>query len=462
MAWRAFLAALFGLGFNEEAAEIYRQCTGRSNSPGSPATEAWLACGRRGGKSFVLALIAVFLASFRDWRPYLGPGERATVMILAADRKQARVIMRYVKGLLESVKMLARTIEGQTQETISLSNSVTIEIHTASFRTVRGYTIVAALCDELAFWPVDETSSRPDVETIAALRPAMATVPGAMLLCASSPYSRRGALWEAYRRHYGKDGDPILVWQAATRTMNPTVPQAFIDAALEEDRARASAEYLGEFRGDLDNFLTPEAIDAVTSRDVPLRSRIPGTRYYGFCDPSGGAQDSFTIGIAHLENKIAVLDCIAERKPPFSPAETVLEFSKRLKAYGVNTVVGDRYSGEFVRELFRGHGITYRTAKHTRSEIYLSVGAAINSGLISLLDNKRLANQLSSLERRTHSGGRESVDHSPGSHDDLANSAAGALNEARISETNRPAISTFGVKLLPGFDTDAAFIGVET
>jgi hypothetical protein len=43
-----------------------------------------------------------------------------------------------------------------------------------------------------------------------------------MLLLASSPYARKGALWDSYKKHYGKDGDPILVWQAPTRTMNPT------------------------------------------------------------------------------------------------------------------------------------------------------------------------------------------------------------------------------------------------
>jgi hypothetical protein len=52
-----------------------------------------------------------------------------------------------------------------------------------------------------------------------------AVIPDAMLLCASSPYARRGALWDAHRRHFGKDGDPTLVWQAPTRKMNPTVPQ---------------------------------------------------------------------------------------------------------------------------------------------------------------------------------------------------------------------------------------------
>ena len=54
--------------------------------------------GRRGGKSFILATIAVFLACFKDWRSYLGPGERATIMIIARDRRQARVIKRFVSG----------------------------------------------------------------------------------------------------------------------------------------------------------------------------------------------------------------------------------------------------------------------------------------------------------------------------------------------------------------------------
>src|ERR1700690_2292196 len=82
--WRAFLAALFGLGMSDAEADLYRQCTGRAAPPIAAFAEAWLICGRRAGKSFVLALIAVFLAAFRDYRPYLGPGERATIVVIAA------------------------------------------------------------------------------------------------------------------------------------------------------------------------------------------------------------------------------------------------------------------------------------------------------------------------------------------------------------------------------------------
>jgi hypothetical protein len=122
-------------------------------------------------------------------------------------------------------------ISRETAEAIDLNNSVTIEILAASFRTVRGYTLIAALCDEIAFWRSDE-SANPDSEIISAIRPAMATIPGAMLLCASSPYARRGVLWSAYRKHFGKDG-PVLVWKADTRRSVLADARAFCGPALK-------------------------------------------------------------------------------------------------------------------------------------------------------------------------------------------------------------------------------------
>ena len=94
-------------------------------------------------KSFMLALIAVFLACFYDYRKHLAPGERGTIMVVAADRKQARTIMRYVRGFLTNVPMLARMIEREAAESFDLDNGVTIEVGTVSFRSTRGYTIVA-------------------------------------------------------------------------------------------------------------------------------------------------------------------------------------------------------------------------------------------------------------------------------------------------------------------------------
>lgn len=436
--WFAFLAALFALPQDRDALAIYRTATGRESPPTEPAREGWLVVGRRGGKSFMLALVAVFLATFRDWRPHLAPGERATVMVIAVDRRQARVAMRYVTALLRGVPMLAALVEREAADAVDLSNQVTIEVHTASFRSCRGYTIVAALCDELAFWRSDD-SANPDKEILDALRPGMATVPGAMLLCASSPYARRGELYRTWREHFGKPGT-VLVWKADTRCMNPTVPERVVREAYEADPASAAAEYGAEFRADIETFIAREVIEGCI---VPGRHELPpveGVAYTAFVDPSGGSADSMTLAIAHREDDVAVLDLVRERRAPFSPESVVGEFAETLKAYRLSRVAGDRYSAEWCAEQFRKQGIEYVPADKAKSDIYREMLPMINSGKVVLLDVPRLLAQLVGLERRTARGGKDSIDHAPSAHDDLANAAAGAV----VNVGTRPAFAFSG------------------
>jgi len=430
--WRVALAALFALPMSAESAQVFTEYTGRSVPPTTPAREAWFIVGRRGGKSLTAAAIAVYLACFRDYGALLAPGERGTLAIIAADRQQARTVHRYVAGLLDEAPMLARLIERQTADAIDLTNRVTIEIHTASFRSVRGYSIVGAVLDEVAFWR-SEDSVNPDREIVNALRPALSTVPGAVLVAISSPYARRGVLWEAFRRHYGPghDGDDVLIWKAPTRAMNPTVSRRLIDDALVEDEAAARAEYLAEFRTDVESFLTREVLDAAIVRgrqSLPPGRRVP---YVAFCDPSGGAQDAMTLAVAHQEERtgqvVAVLDHLSARTPPFSPAQVVEEFCATLAAYDVTSVTGDRYGGEWPREQFRKHGVSYTPSERVKSDIYKELLPLLTSGRVELLDQPRLVAEFLGLERRTARGGRDSIDHAPGAHDDLANAAAGAL-----------------------------------
>ena len=115
-AWTAFLAALFGLPLTDDQLDVYRACTGRSAPPEGGFDEAFVVAGRRSGKSSILAMIAVFLAAFEDWRQRLAPGERGVVMIVAADRKQARVIFRYAEALVDGVPMLANMVMRRTSE----------------------------------------------------------------------------------------------------------------------------------------------------------------------------------------------------------------------------------------------------------------------------------------------------------------------------------------------------------
>jgi hypothetical protein len=428
--WRVALAALFGLRMTAEAAAVYGEHTGRTMPPAAPAREAWFIVGRRGGKSRIAAAVAVYLACFRDYGDLLAPGERGTLALIAADRQQARTVFRYIVGLLDASPMLARLIERRTADSIDLVNHVTIEVHTANFRSIRGYSIVAAVLDEIAFWR-SEDSVNPDREIVGALRPAMATVPGALLVAISSPYARRGVLWDAYRRHYRQDGD-VLVWQAPTQIMNPAVPARVIADAYAADAAVAAAEYGAEFRSDLEAFVPREVVDACT---ILGRCSLPpqtGVRYYGFTDPSGGSADSFTLAIAHRAGHgeaedAVVIDAVEERRAPCNPADVVAEFAALLSAYEITRVTGDRYAGEWPREAFRRHGIAYEPAERPKSDLYRDLLPRLTSQRVALPDNARLGGQLCALERRTGRSGRDTIDHPPGGHDDLANAVAGAV-----------------------------------
>jgi hypothetical protein len=427
-AWFVFLRSMFGLPMSEDDWALFRQCTGREDRPAGGFTEAWLVVGRRGGKSIMLALIAVFLACFVDWTAYLNRGERGVVLVVAADKKQARVIFRYVRAFLTRTPLLAPLIERETMDTLDLTNGLSIEILAANYRTVRGYSLVAALLDELAFWRSDDGAANPDTEILAAIRPAMASIPGSMLLCASSPYARRGALWNAYKKHFAKPS-ATLVWQADTRTMNPTISQDIIDEAIEADPANAAAEFGAEFRSDVAAYIDRAVVEAAV---VPGRFELPPVstnRYCWFVDPSGGSSDSMTLAIAHREpNGVAVLDAIRERRPPFSPADVTAEFATLIKSYRCTSVVGDRYAGEWPRERMRIHGVQYELAEKPKSDIYRDQLPALNSGKVELLDHPRLVAQICSLERRTARGGRDSIDHPPGAnYDDLAHAALAAL-----------------------------------
>lgn len=427
-AWLVFLSALFGLALDDAGLELFTRCTGRTMAPTLPAREGWVIVGRRGGKSRVAALLAVYIAAFRDHKKHLAPGESATVMVLSPDRKQSRVVFKYVLALLHGVPMLEQMIVNETRESVELTSGAVIEIHTASYRSTRGYSCAAVIVEECAFLQTDEGGANPDAEIINALRPSLATFPGSLLLAISSPYARRGALWDAYRRHFAKDGDPVFVWQASTHTMDPVVDEQVIATAYEEDEAAAAAEYGAQFRRDLEDYVSKEALEAVT---MPGRTELLPSqehRHFAFVDPSGGSQDSMTLAIAHRgANGVGILDLVIEKKPPFDPRATVAEFVATVKRYAVGRVTGDRYAGEWVRAPFREYGISYELADRSKSDLYRDTLPLINSRRVELLDHRKMLAQFASLERRTTRAGKDSIDHAPAAHDDIANSVAGVL-----------------------------------
>jgi hypothetical protein len=436
--WRAILKAAFALPMSESEVGFFRTVAER-DPPRGRVKEIWICAGRRAGKDSVASLISAYAAVFfHAGIDRLRPGERALVQCLAVDREQAKIVLGYVRSYFDFIPPLDGMVRRRTVDGLELANDVDIVVGTNSYRAVRGRSILVSIFDEVAFWQ-DERSSRPDCETYNAVKPGLATL-GGMLIGISTGYRKSGLLWTKFKNHYGRDDPDVLVIKAPSLALNPTLDRAIIDKALEDDPAAARAEWLGEFRDDIAAFVDPEAVEACVvrgRRELPASS---GTYYIAFVDPSGGSSDSMTLAICHRDRERIIVDLVRERRPPFSPDDVVLEFVAALKAYGVASIYGDRYGGEWPRERFRIRGISYEPAEKPKSDLYRDLLPLLNSGRVELLDNSRLVAQLTGLERRTARGGRDSIDHAPNGKDDLANAVAGTVVTASQASTGLAAI----------------------
>jgi hypothetical protein len=383
--WRTFLIAVMGEALSAKEREVFARFTGRSQEPGARIEEALFLIGRRGGKDRAAACLATYFSALIDWSAVLAQGETGLVLCVGADTKQAKVQRDYIEGAFDASPILSRLVVNRTADAIELSNGIVIEVRAASFRRLRGVTCVAVIASEAAFWLTDE-SSNPDTEILNAVRPSLATTGGPLILI-TTPYARRGEVWNIYQRHFGAKGDPlVLVAQGTTRDFNPALSQKVIDRALERDPAAAGAEYLAQFRTDIESFVSREVVEAAVMQG---RFELPPTPGYhvAFVDPSGGSADSMTLAIAKRgPDGHAILCALREVRPPFSPEAVVAEFAMLLKTYRITTVQGDRYAGEWPVEQFAKHGIRYEQSAAPKSDIYRDLLPLLNSGRVELLD----------------------------------------------------------------------------
>jgi hypothetical protein len=223
--------------------------------------------------------------------------------------------------------------------------------------------------------------------------------------------------------------------------MNPTIDQGIIDRNTLLDPEATRSEWEVEFRSDLAAFLPLEAIEAVIAAGRYELSPLPGVAYSAFCDPSGGRSDAATLAIGHRDHDRVILDVARRWKAPHDPAQVVQEQAELLQSYNIHRIIGDRYAGAWPEQEFSKCGITYQASEKDRSTLYLELLPMVLSGRVELLDSKHLVVELRSLERRTRSGGRDSVDHTPRGTDDLANSVAGVCS--LLGMRGEPGILTY-------------------
>lgn len=429
------IRALDGLPLDAGQQKIFSRLTERDYDPAlaMALVTILLLMGRRSGKSVLTAFLAAFEAYFVDHSGHLKPGESGTVQVVATDRKQARIILRYLEALFDNSPILCQAIVRRKAEAIELDNGIVIQVASCTIRAVRGYTCVAVIAEEAAFWRSDE-SSNPDRDVINALMATMATIPTGKCFILTSPYADYGHVAQLYKDHFGEDSANTLVFQAPTWVMNPTIQTSFLEAEEARDPESFNSEYGAQFRTDRAAALERVWVDNALSLPNLDRPRSEHTRpYRAFVDMSGGRSDSAALAIAHMEpdGDEVIVSCVRRWVPPFSPESVAEQMAEIVKSYGQHSVIGDNYSAELIVELFSKAGIGYQRSDLTASDIYLQAIPLFATGKIEAPNNAVLRRELSMLERRTRVSGKDLITHpTGGSHDDMANATCGAIVNA--------------------------------
>jgi len=467
--WRAFLCAVYGLPMDREELATFRACTGRQAPPTKKAREVWMGCGRRARKSAIAALIGFYEGAYRDHRANLAPGEMARVPIVAKDMDDAGAIFGYLTAIAAEPALRHLIAEEPTGHVLKLTTQVELVVRACKLTAGRSRAVAASLNDEIAFWPTGE-SATPDTEVLRGIRGGMANMTDPLLVCMSSPFAKRGELYEKYAAHWAKEDDPVLVWMADTVFMHDTPNiRAYVADMWRDDPVAAAAE-VGkpgqgiQFREAQTDYIDAERLRAMRipgREELPPCSRAPRRvlgpnhaydpeddprfHYFAFVDTSGGSGDSFTLGIAHWDWRAerrpdgtpgvrsaqkAVMDYLRSWPAPFNPDAVVEEAARAVKLYGITHVTGDHYAAQWPVAAFGRHDIQFNHSTQNKSTIYREVLPCFNTGTAELLDHPVFLRQTSRLVRKVTSHGQEVIDHPPNERDDEANSGCGSLWQA--------------------------------
>lgn len=442
--------------------------------------------GGRAGKTYVLvALRCLHLALTCDLSQ-LAPGEHAFGAIVAPDVRLAKQALRFVTGAAKKVPSIARRIERDTAEELSIvrpdGQHVTVEClpATRGGSAVRARSYFFVGLDEAAFFYGDDGYTITDEAIFSAAAPRV--MPGGQLVMVSTPYLESGVLFEHFIRNHpnpavaidgetrkGEPTDAIAI-HAPTLLLNdrPKIRRA-VEREYGRDPDRAAREFGGRFvaRG-TSRFFDPGAIKAASvdrPADLEPRPELPA---FAAIDPAFTRDASAMVVLRYEGEKIRVAT-IVERRPesgkPLKPSVVIGELCDIAIMHGVTTLWSDCHYAETVREVAEARGLAVRSppgGQFGKAIMFQRARAGINEGRIELsAHHGALVGQLAEVLGRAMPGGGFSVT-SPrrkGSHGDIA--SAFALASWVAEETRR--LASYGkgggrVMILTGegkaFDSD--------
>ena len=308
---------------------------------------------------------------------------------------------------------------------------------------------MCGICDEIAFWHDDLTNANPASEVLRAIRPGMANFAQAKLIKITSPFAKAGVTWEDWRDRAAHP--EMLVWKLDTRTMNPSLDAAFLDAEERRDGDSFSREYGANFYESASAFLSADAIEACIVRgryELPPQESV----FYTAALDAAFRGDAFAFAVTHRVGEKVVQDVTRSwrgtRSNPVNLARTLEEIVATLRRYGCGKIHGDQFCSEPIRQALAQKGIQFvqtTTLGARASAIWNTLRTLVASRQFELLDDPETVAELKRLELVVTSGGNQRVEAATG-HDDRAVVTALAAHQAIARMDRTPWVETIRLR----------------
>ena len=453
LAWRVVIAVAWGIELTrDDEREMFATICGHGEPGRTGFGEVFVIAGRRSGKSAVIACIGCYIAVIEgpEHMKHLAPGQKGYIFIVSRSVRQALETFRYARNIITRNAELADLLDGEPLESLDggelrFKNGVVICVIAASKASTRGFTVVSAVFDELAWFSVDEGSANSDGEILTAVKYAMlapADAPRRRLIAISSPAAKSGVVYQTYIDHYGKSDAPIFVAHGATWTFNPTIDMGSLEVDRRRNPKSFQREILAEFQDSISSWCDADVINAAANgrSATPIPPRT-GVRYLAGCDIAL-KRDSSALVIGHREpapqdsddkTPMFVADGVWRWTPqpgsPLDARQVVREMARISRNYGVFRILGDQFAAIPLAAMFKEEQLNLVEETATsRSKLthFTHLRELLYAGRCSLPAADVLLRELRELQERVTGGSNVQIGHPnrATAHDDTASALA--------------------------------------
>jgi hypothetical protein len=238
--------------------------------------------GRRAGKTTLTACIIGY-ETYRLLNKYcpqeyygIMPEDEISFTCVATSRDTASYLFNKVVGHLERSEFFRKYRTKSTKQWINLRTqrdidrygahgraSISVRVAACSAKGLRGSNNMIVGLDEMAFFFIDEATGmkkagaegdHDDGAVYTAVTPSVAKFkspvgdkPEGKIICISSPGSKSGKFFEEYERGFEQGCDDLLVVQAPTWEIDPSMSSTYLRSKYKENSISFRSEFGAEF-----------------------------------------------------------------------------------------------------------------------------------------------------------------------------------------------------------------------